>query len=71
MELGLPKPDDLRALWAQDEGSPVRDVYVEGTTSADWQMTVESIQERWPCSYTEDGEAAAMPSAVEAAAAAL
>jgi hypothetical protein len=45
VELGLPRPDDLRALWAEDRGA-VREVYVENTTTADWDAVVAAIQER-------------------------
>lgn len=64
MEPRVPEPDDLRALWAEDEGA-VRDVYVEETTSGDWQTLIDAIQERWSCSYTEDGAPVPMPPAAE------
>jgi hypothetical protein len=64
VELGLPPPDDLRALWAEDEGA-LRDIYIEDTTTADWDKVVGAIQERWSCSYSEDGVPVAMPAAAE------
>ena len=60
----LPEPDNLLALWAADDGA-VRDVYIEDTTNADWQRAIDAIQERWSCSYTEDGAPVPMPPAAE------
>jgi len=59
-----PQPDDLRALWAGDEGA-VRDIYIEDTTAEDWQAVLDALLARWPCSYTEDSEPAPPPSAKE------
>ncbi len=57
-------PDELRALWAEDEGAR-RDIYIEDTNAEEWQAVLDAVLGRWPSSYTEDGEPSPLPCAPE------
>ena len=58
-----PRWSDVQKEWEPDGG--LRDVYVHGTTEADWQGVVDAIcSEDWAWSYSEDGERHPMPDSV-------
>ena len=59
---GRANADGGRALRsrAEDDGA-FRDIYVTGTDIDDGVRALEAVTSRWPTTYREDGEPAAMP----------
>ncbi len=53
----------MRGDWEPDGGA-LRDVYIHSTNLTDWQRVVDVVRLRWPSSYAEDSEPAAMPTSV-------
>jgi hypothetical protein len=61
--MSSPRWSDVQDAWEPD--GALRDVYVHGTSEAEWQSVVDAIRsEEWPSSYSEDGEQLPMPHSV-------
>jgi len=59
-----PRWSDVQNAWEPD--GVLRDVYVHGTSEADWQTVVDVIRsEEWLASYSEDGEEYPMPNSID------
>jgi hypothetical protein len=55
----------LDALWEQDVGATLRDVYVPDASDDDWQRAVDAIRATgWPTVYSEDHVTVPMPADV-------
>jgi hypothetical protein len=62
--MSSPRWSDVEKDWEPD--GALRDIYVQGTSEADWQRVVNAVRAKeLPWSYSEDGEHCPMPDSVD------